>query len=108
MADTHTDRGVTAAVVNKPEARAPDLSDASALIDRLLEVSGGHDGKFVVVGLGEDPNTDIALTPEVVHVSNSQADTRSRLMAAIEQVSRRRGANAYIAPALFRADLPAG
>ena len=77
-------------------------------MDRLLRVAGDHDGKFVVVGIGEDPDTDIALPAEVMHVSNGQADTRSRLMAAIEQVSRRRGANAYFAPVLFRPDLPTG
>ena len=87
---------------------APDLSHVEPLIDRLLRVAGLHDGIFVVAGLGEDPDTDIALPPEIVHVSNRQADRRNALIAAVEQVSRRRGANAYIAPALFRADLPPG
>ena len=103
MAHSHTDRGVTVTVVTDPETRAPDPSDALPLIDRLLRVAGDHDGLFVIVGIGEDPSTGSALTPQVGHVLNRQADgdTRSALMAAIERVSRRPGANACIAPVLF-------
>jgi hypothetical protein len=94
--------------INGPETLAPDLVDVEPLIDRLLRVAGLLDGKFVIVGFGEDPGTDAPLAPEIVHVSNRQSDKRSALIAAIEHVSRRPGANAYIAPALFRPNLPAG
>ena len=83
-------------------------SEALPLLDQLLTVASDHEGNFVVVAIGEDPDTGIPLPAEVMHVSNGQADTASGLMAASEQVSRRRGANAYFAPVLFRPDLPTG
>jgi hypothetical protein len=87
MEQTPTDPRVTAAVVNDSETPTPDLSDALPLLDQLLRVAGDHEGKFVVVGIGEDPDTDIALTPKIVHVRNGQADTRSLLCSRMATTS---------------------
>jgi hypothetical protein len=89
----------------------PDLSHVRPLIDRLVQVaSNSIDGKFVVAGLGEDPGTDLRLVPEFVHVSNrlSRDAKREALLEAIKRIAQRPGANAYLMPALARADLPDG
>jgi putative DNA primase/helicase len=103
--------------------RPVDRDQARELISRLVEVARGAGGVFVVSNVGSEepckpyqvPNPKTGelqwvrtkLTTDVRHVSNDE-NAAEALLAAVEAVNSRRGANTYICISLMQEGLAAG
>ena len=80
------------------------------IAERLVRIGRGHGGEFVVCGFGEDPQTDRALSSQLVRIQNKGEPTfiYRQFGSAIRRLSKTRGLNIYMAPALVRDGLPEG
>ena len=77
------------------------------LIKRLVEITAGHDGEFVISTVGsEDLETGTKLAPKILHVPNGD-NANTGLFDAIRSIAtERRGNNCYIGIALMKSGFP--
>jgi hypothetical protein len=80
------------------------------IAQRLIDIAADHDGKFVLCGFGEAPDTGKTISPQIEHLPNKgePAFMYRQFGSAIRRLGKTPGLNTYVMPSLVLADLPEG
>ena len=72
------------------------------IAQRLIEFAADHDGKFVLCGFGEVPDTAETISPQIVHLPNKgePAFMYQQFGSAIRRLGKTPGLNTYLMPSL--------
>ena len=108
----------TAENVNSPDLNSAAASDTQTageypidrqhldpFLYRLIDAAGATPGCFVIAGFGELPNSDASwrVLPPKIRVIPNDGDAFDAMIAAVEDINRTPGLNAYASIGLFKA-----